>query len=166
MILDRVADVVRTVLGVLPDDAAQFLFLPVFATVVVTGVVLLVRKVASPLSRLGAEVLTWGIIGVGAVALLAEMVVAGGYRQRGTRPPAAVYNLGDTVASWVVGLSAGVRRATTAIGGALSRAKVPVLVLLSAGWIWLWNHQACPDGAPGCDRPVTIWYQQVSDNSK
>lgn len=162
MILDKVAELVHRVLGMFPADTATFLFLPVFVVVVMTGFVLAVHKLGPPLSRLSALVLTWVIAGAGAFVLLADMVIADGYRRRGAAPPRTVYNLGDAAASWAIGLTAGVRQATTAVGGVLSRAKVPVLLLLSAGWIWAWNYQHCPDGAPGCDRPVSAWYQQVS----
>ncbi|HEU4347694.1 MAG TPA: hypothetical protein VFR35_07890 [Actinoplanes sp.] len=166
MILDTVAEMVRRFLGMFSADTAEVLFLPVFAVAVMVGFVLAVHKLAPPLSRLAAVVLTWMITGAGAFVLLAEMVVADGYRRRGVRPPSAVYHLGDVVASWAVGLTAVVRQLTAALAGLLSRAKVPVLVLLSIGWIWLWNYQHCPDGAAKCDRPVSAWYQQVSDGRR
>jgi hypothetical protein len=75
-----------------------------------------------------------------------------------------VYNLGDMVASGAAGLTAGVRQVTTTMAGVAARAKVPLLLVLSIGWIWLWNYQHCPDGAVGCARPVSAWYQQVSDD--
>ncbi|GIE94628.1 hypothetical protein [Paractinoplanes rishiriensis] len=163
MILDKVAGLVRGILGMFPDSAAEFLFLPVFVVAVMAGVVLVVHRLAPPLARLAAIALTWLITGAAGLVLLAEMTIAGGYRRRGAVPPQIVYNVGDMIASGTIGMIGGVRQVTGAAGAALSRAKVPVLVLLSAGWIWLWNYQHCPDGAPGCDRPVSVWYQQVSE---
>ena len=163
MILDSVALAVRHVLAMFPPGAAEFLFLPVFVLAVMIGSVLVVRKLAPPASRLAAFLLTCLITGGGAALLLAEMAVAGGYRRRGVTPPSVLYNLGDAVASWVLGLTEGAQRMTGALAGLMSRAKVPVLLLLSVGWIWLWNYQHCPDGAAGCARPVSAWYQQISD---
>ena len=166
MILDSVALIVRHALGVLPTDAANFLYMPVFMLAVMIGVVLVVHKLTPPASRLAAHLLTWLITGAGALLLLAEMAIAGGYRRRGVRPPSIVYNLGDAVASWATGLTSGARRATGALADVLSRAKVPLLLLLSCGWILLWNYQHCPDSAAGCAKPVSAWYQQVSEQGR
>jgi hypothetical protein len=163
MILDTIATWVRRFLGVFEADTAEVLFLPIFVLTVVISFVLVVHKLGKPASRLAAVVLTWTITAFGALALLVEMVVAEGYRRRGVRAPSVVYNAGDVVAAWAAGLTAGVLRLTTLAAGVMSRAKVPVLILLSAGWIWLWNYQHCPDGAVACDRPVHSWFQRVSD---
>jgi hypothetical protein len=162
MILDTVATWVRRFLGVFEADTAEVLFLPVFVLTVVIGFVLVVHRLGRPASRLAAIVLTWVITAFGAFALLVEKVVAEGYRRRGVRAPSVVYNAGDVVAAWAIALTAGVLRLTTLAAGVLSRAKMPVLVLLSVGWIWLWNYQGCPEGAVACDRPVHAWYQRIS----
>jgi hypothetical protein len=166
VILDDVDAVVRHVLGMFPADTAQFLSVPVFVLAVVIGFVLVVHKLAPPASRLAAILLTWLITVAGAVLLLAEMAAAAGCRKRGVKPPSVVYNLGDVVASWTVGLTAGAQLMTGKLATFLAGAKVPVLVLLSVGWIWIWNYQHCPDGAGGCARPLSAWYQQVSDDGR
>ncbi|WP_328475432.1 hypothetical protein OHA21_19165 [Actinoplanes sp. NBC_00393] len=163
MILDKLAGWVYQLLGMVSENAAKYLFVPVFLATVIVGFVLLVHRAAAPLTRFATAVLTGVIAGAGAFLLLGEMVVADGYRRRGNQPPAAVYNLGDMVASTAVGLSAGIRKAMTAVAGVLSKAKVWLLVLLCGVWIVIWNHQHCPDGATGCSRPLSGWgTQQVS----
>jgi hypothetical protein len=162
MILDSVADLVRRVLAIFPPDTAQVLFLPVFVATVMIGFVLIVHKLAAPLTRLAATLITWVITGAGAFLLLLDMVVADVCRRRGAKPPSVVYNLGDVVASWAVGLTGGTRQMLTSAAGVMARANVLLLIVVCGGWIWLWNDQYCPDGAAGCARPLSVWYEQVT----
>ncbi|MFG1607800.1 hypothetical protein [Actinoplanes sp. NPDC049265] len=165
-VLDLVAAFVARILGVFGAGAASFLFLPVFILTVVIGFVLVVQKLGGFLSRTVATVVTWAVAGAGAVLLLAELVVADGYRRRGARAPAVVYNLGDMVASWAAGLTTAVRNTAATVGGALGRANGWLLILISLGLIWYWNYQHCPEGAAGCARPVSAWVHQIGTSDK
>ena len=161
--LDKVAQWVQRVLAVLDPETARFLFIPAFVLVVVFGVVIFVRKLLPPVCALAAIVARWAITLLGAVVLLVEMAIASGFRQAQRKPPALLYNFGDSVASWVTSLNAGAQ----VVAGQLSRlARMNLLLLLvlAGGWIWLWNYDHCPDGAKSCARPVSVWYAQVSSD--
>jgi hypothetical protein len=160
--LDAVADLVRRLLlAVLSPEKADAMFIPVFFLVVMAGFVMFVRRALPPLCRAAAVVLRAVVTFAGALVLLVEMAVAGGYRQRGTRPPAVVYNLGDSVAGGVTSLVTGSAKATAVVARA-AQINVVVLLLVSLGWIWLWNDRHCPEGAARCSGPVSTWYAHVS----
>ncbi|MFI5932218.1 hypothetical protein [Actinoplanes sp. NPDC051494] len=160
--LDMMAELLLRLLGGLAPETAAVLFVPLFVVVVATAFVVFVRTALEPLCRAASFVLRTAFTLAGAVVLLGEMTVAGGYRRRGVRPPAVVYNVGDIVASWVTAASSGATRATTALARA-ARLNAVLLILVSLAWIWLWNDGYCPDEAASCARPVATWYDRIGD---
>lgn len=161
-LLDAVGAWVSRVLGVLPPDAAHVLYIPVLFAVVCAGTAIFVRVALLPLTHLGVWLLRCAVTLVGAVILLAEMGTASWYRRSAKRPPAAVYNAGDAVASWISAISERSPGIAT-VAARVARVRMSAILGFALACFWLWNYRHCPDGAApaGCVRPVSSWLTEV-----
>jgi hypothetical protein len=141
-LMDLVVTWIRNVLGFLPGAAVEFLWLPVFALVVVIAVRLVMRKVVPPAGQ-AAERLLGAAVAVASVpVMLVILAVATPFRRLRRNPPALLIGLDDALVTTANAVLASLHRVSW-LAAKASGTRLILAMLIAGLVIWRWDAWHC-----------------------